>query len=81
MTPHDYAEGTRARRWLAVLLGPLLIRAVRALLWLCPDTAIIANCAIGKNGSAIHMSAAKGGGIHKVRVEMWADDTFKGYMK
>lgn len=50
---HDYATGTRARKWLGVMFRPLLRANVRALLWLCPDTAIVANVTIGKNGTAI----------------------------
>jgi len=67
---HDYAEGTRVRRLLQALLRRPLRATVRALLWLCPDTPIVANVHIGYRGSAIYVKPnSKGGQILNVRVD------------
>ena len=69
MTQHDYAMGTRARRWLGFMLRPILSEAVRALLWLCPDTPIVANVEIRGDGAAVLIGpTAIGGKIINVRV-------------
>lgn len=52
---HDYAEGTRARRLLQIVFRHPLRLSVKALLWLCPDTPIVANVHIGYRGSAIYV--------------------------
>lgn len=67
---HDYANGTRARRWIGMIFRPLLRVAVKSLLWLCPDTPIVANVYIGYRGSAIHLKPnAKDGLIINVRID------------
>jgi len=67
---HDYGDGTRARRWIGMIFRPLLRSSVKALLWLCPDTPIVANVYIGYGGSAIHLKPnAKEGQIINVRID------------
>ena len=67
---HDYAKGTRARRWLQNIFGPILRVLVRALLWLCPDTPIVANVRLHHKGAAFFIeSEAVGGMIINVRIQ------------
>ena len=71
---HDYGDGTRARRWIGMVFRPLLRFSVKALLWLCPDTPIVANVYIGYGGSAIHLKPnAKEGQIINVRIDCAPD--------
>ena len=66
---HDYAEGTHVRRLLQALLRRPLRATVRALLWLCPDTPIVANVHIVYRGAAIYVKPnSKDGQIINVRV-------------
>lgn len=65
---HDYAEGTRARRWLGVIFRPPLRLAVRALLWLCPDTPIVANVHVNYQGSIISTKPGARDGMILVRM-------------
>lgn len=67
---HDYAEGTRARRFVGWVFRPVLEWVLKVLLWLCPDTPIVANVHIGYKGAAIYIKPnAVNGRIINVRIE------------
>ena len=69
----DCDAGTRARKWLGIVCRPALRVAVRCLLHLCPDTPIVANVSIGKNGNAFTIEHAHGAQIINVRVVNYAE--------
>ena len=52
---NDYAKGTRVRKFLGFALRPILRLNLRVLLWLCPDTPIVANVHIGKMDAGIYI--------------------------